>query len=418
MDSYRVLRYVICHLAVSLIVSIYSIEGRVRDLSIEANVESDGKFNSVKRNAVKTIKTIYGDEYDCVELYKQPALDHRLLKNHKIQMRPSFDTQRDVANPIENGSSSTSIHVGLMNISCPLGTVPIRRRRSRAELLRAKAMFRQHFRSFHTSTKNYPTGYVVSPSFSSIALILIVFLILDNNFVTRRIMKRIGTAKKEATVYHGAGGLVSINNPVVNYGQFSATVISIEGGPGPADQFSVIRVGWMQSKNGQMYGCYNTYCSGFVQTDATIALDMILEPISVVRGPQFYVKLAVSQDKSTGNWWLIYGENNTPVGYWSSSLFSNLQNGADALRWGGRVYSNTSQLPPMGNGDNGDIHSSHFRQIVLKYESGSSLNGNIDVPLEVIQTSCYKSGDNSYKNEYWGYSFYFGGDGGDVSQCS
>ena len=124
------------------------------------------------------------------------------------------------------------------------------------------------------------------------------------------------------------------------------------------------------------------------------------------------------QDKSTGNWWLIYGENNTPVGYWSSSLFSNLQNGADALRWGGMVYTNTLQLPPMGNGNNGDIHSSHFRQIVLKYESGSSLNGTIDVPLEVIQTSCYKCGDNSYKNEYWGYSFYFGGDGGDVSQCS
>ena len=110
-------------------------------------------------------------------------------------MRPSFDPQRDAANPIGNGSSGTSIHVGLMNISCPLGTVPIRRRRNRAELLKAKAMFRKHFRSFHTSTKNYPTGFVVSPSFSSIALSLIVFLMLDNNFVTRRIMTSISWPK-------------------------------------------------------------------------------------------------------------------------------------------------------------------------------------------------------------------------------
>ena len=52
---------------------------------------------------------------------------------------------------------------------------------------------------------------------------------------------------------------------------------------------------YQQGENGQMHGCYNTYCSGFVQTDARIALDMIIEPVSIVRGPQFYVKLAVSQ---------------------------------------------------------------------------------------------------------------------------
>lgn len=71
----------------------------------------------------------------------------------------------------------------------------------------------------------------------------------------------------------------------------------------------------------------------------------------------------------------------------------------------------------MGNGDNGEYHSSHFRQVKLKYEAGSGLNGTMDAPVGMIQTKCYKSGDNSYKDEFWGYSFYFGGDGGDANQC-
>ncbi|XVE55166.1 hypothetical protein DITRI_Ditri03aG0138000 [Diplodiscus trichospermus] len=380
MDSYRVLRYAICHLAFSLLFSLYSAQGRLRNLAIEANVESGGKFNHMNRNAVKTIKTRYGDEYDCVELYKQPALHHKLLKNHKIQGYRSQSYRKWIFG---------HLYRCWLHECCPSGTVPIRRTQSRAEILRAKALFRQQFRSFHTSTESTPTGFVFAG---------------------------IGTGQKEATVYYGTGGLVSINNPTVSNGQLSASVISIEGGP--PNQFSVVRVGWMQGEDGKMHGCYNTYCSGFVQTDAQIALDMILEPVSVVRGPQFYVKLAVSQDKSTGNWWLIYGENNTSVGYWPSSLFYNLEKGADALRWGGMVYSNTDQLPAMGNGDHGKIHSSHFRQIVLQYESGTSLNGTIGVPLEVRQTRCYKCGDNSYKSEFWGYSFYFGGDGGDLTRCS
>ncbi|OMO51048.1 hypothetical protein COLO4_37839 [Corchorus olitorius] len=239
--------------------------------------------------------------------------------------------------------------------------------------------------------------------------------------------------EKEGTIYHGAGGYVSINNPTVGNGQMSCSAISIEGG-GDND-FSVIRVGWMvnllyhgdetrlytawgQIKNGKMHGCLNTECAGFVQTDPTIGLDMILKPYSVVRGPQYYVKLAVNRDKSTGNWWLLYGENDKPVGYWPSKLFLNLKNGAATLRWGGLVNSATPQMPIMGNGDNGELHSSHFRQIAIKYEAQTTLNGTIDVPIGVIENKCYKAGDNSYKTEFWGYSFYFGGNGGDVSQCS
>ncbi|KAK8489994.1 hypothetical protein V6N13_133166 [Hibiscus sabdariffa] len=391
MESHRELRYTIVLLSFLLLVSLYSIQGRLED-------------PAARRSPVKTIRTEYGDKYDCVGLYEQPALRHRLLKNHEIQMRPSFDPQRDNANPTGNGTSDKSIDVALMD-SCPSGTVPIRRR-STAEVSRAKALFRQQFPSFNKSTRNIP-GF----AFAGIT-----------------------TRYEATTVYHGAGGMISINNPAAISGQVSASAISLEGGS--PDQYSIIRVGWMvnvdlyhdnqtrlyaawgQVKNRQMTGCYNTYCPGFVQTDTSIALDMPLTPISVVRGPQYYVKLSVTQDKSTGNWWLNYGDNAKRVGYWPSSLFTNLGNGAPGLRWGGTVSSSTSFLPQMGNGDNGQYQSAHFRHVELQYEAGTSLNGTIAVTLDVMQNRCYKSGDNYYKGEFWGYSFYFGGDGGDVTQCS
>ncbi|KAL5843772.1 hypothetical protein ACOSQ4_009730 [Xanthoceras sorbifolium] len=204
--------------------------------------------------------------------------------------------------------------------------------------------------------------------------------------------------------YYGGGGLVSIYNPFADHGQFTSSVISIEGGP--IEEFSTIRAGWMQGVDGVMHGCYDTRCPGFVIVSTQIPLNVVFKDISVAGGSQFYVKLSIAQDKETGNWWLTYSERDTPVGYWPSSLFANLKDGAQVLVWGGMVSTNTPQLPPMGNGDNGKIHSY------------TSLNATMDVPLTVKGNKCYRTGGNSYKYDYWGYSFYFGGNGGDTEKCS
>lgn len=98
-------------------------------------------------------------------------------------------------------------------------------------------------------------------------------------------------------------------------------------------------------------------------------------------------------------------------------MFAHLKDGSEALYWGGMVASSSDQVPVMGNGDNGELHSAHYRQVALEYESGTGLNGTMDVPLEIIQTKCYKAGDNYFKGDFWGYSFYFGGNGGKVDQC-
>ena len=36
------------------------------------------------------MQTKYGDIYDCVDFYKQPAFDHPLLKNHNFHPQVCF----------------------------------------------------------------------------------------------------------------------------------------------------------------------------------------------------------------------------------------------------------------------------------------------------------------------------------------
>ncbi|KAE8671368.1 hypothetical protein F3Y22_tig00111960pilonHSYRG00004 [Hibiscus syriacus] len=47
-------------------------------------------LNRLNKPAVKTIQIPDGDIIDCVHITHQPAFDHPFLKDHKIQMRPSY----------------------------------------------------------------------------------------------------------------------------------------------------------------------------------------------------------------------------------------------------------------------------------------------------------------------------------------
>ncbi|KAL5843770.1 hypothetical protein ACOSQ4_009728 [Xanthoceras sorbifolium] len=229
--------------------------------------------------------------------------------------------------------------------------------------------------------------------------------------------------------YYGGGGLVSIYNPFADHGQFTSSVISIEGGP--IEEFSTIRAGWMvnpdlfgdnrtrlytiwgQGVDGVMHGCYDTRCPGFVIVSTQIPLNVVFKDISVAGGSQFYVKLSIAQDKATGHWWLLYSEKDDDpdqqIGYWPNTLFTNIKQDAQVIRWGGIVYSDKPISPPMGSGR----RDCHYRRIAVAAPGASA-----DVPLETSQSRCYRVGDNSYKDKFWGYSFWFGGLGGDSKHCN
>ncbi|CAK7329209.1 unnamed protein product [Dovyalis caffra] len=61
-----------------------------RKLSREEDLELEKhEFKLMNKPAVKTIKTIHGDLYRCVDFYQQPAFDHPLLKNHTFNFKIS-----------------------------------------------------------------------------------------------------------------------------------------------------------------------------------------------------------------------------------------------------------------------------------------------------------------------------------------
>ncbi|KAG5593237.1 hypothetical protein H5410_043751 [Solanum commersonii] len=60
-----------------------SVQGEIKLSKLE-DMEMEKQLKLLNKPVVKTIKTVYGDIYDCVDFYKQPAFDHPLLKNHNF----------------------------------------------------------------------------------------------------------------------------------------------------------------------------------------------------------------------------------------------------------------------------------------------------------------------------------------------
>lgn len=105
-------------------------------------------------------------------------------------------------------------------------------------------------------------------------------------------------------------------------------------------------------------------------------------------------------------WYLTHTEDNVLIGYWPLALFNCLRDGAKVLSWGGWVSSVTQNLPMMGDGLLGNI-GSVFRQVL----------SDVKPNLMITQSNCYKAGFNPAKGSYWGQSFWYGGNGGDLRKC-
>lgn len=111
-------------------------------------------LDKINKPALLTIQSPDGDIIDCVHKRKQPALDHPLLKNHKIQrVAPEWPKKvmrdkemRESDTNIQNGSSISSNDAWQSwhqkGQRCPRGTIPVRRSLVH-DVLRAKSLY--HF---------------------------------------------------------------------------------------------------------------------------------------------------------------------------------------------------------------------------------------------------------------------------------
>ncbi|CAJ2633853.1 unnamed protein product [Trifolium pratense] len=334
---------------------------------------------------MELIPTNSGRIFDCVHINKQPALDHPLLKNHKLQRKPSFKRKN---NQTSVKNSRNLIH-WLEHVRCPKRTVPIQRL-TKDDLIRGKSVLKVHNQ-----------GVIIHQAH-------VLHGVVDN--------------------IHGIKGTTSIYNLKLNNNQSSTGHLFLQNKVIGAATNRII-VGWhvspklyrddhstyfyalWTSDNFKSTGCYDMLCKGFVQTDRSYYLGSRIRRTSTYGGEMIEMPISLNKDRISHNWWLTVADKT--IGYFPAAIFSDMVKVSGG--WGGvtRTPEGTSS-PPMGSGhlpDKNFVHASYFRDVGIqvdhseKYHQPNIIEDNND------NFNCY--GINYYgdQGEEFGYSLQFGGPG-------
>ncbi|XP_059318789.1 protein neprosin-like [Lycium ferocissimum] len=120
-----------------LLVSYDGVKGEMKLSKLE-ELALEKQLQLLNKPSVKTIKTEWGDTYDCVDFYKQPAFDHPSLKNHNFHpgMKPTLTKIKQIPT---NSTIDVSPNTWSGNERCPAGTVPIKRV-TKNDLIRQRRM--------------------------------------------------------------------------------------------------------------------------------------------------------------------------------------------------------------------------------------------------------------------------------------
>nr|KYP71847.1 hypothetical protein KK1_011124 [Cajanus cajan] len=365
-------------------------------------------LDNINKPPVLTIQSPDGDLIDCVQKRKQPALDHPLLKNHKIQKVPTKMPKGMNVKREERVSAWQMWHKN--GTRCPKGTVPIRRSTVH-DVLRAKSLF-----DFGKKQRRFPlTRRRDAPDVVS------------------------GNGHEHAIAYtgssqevYGAKATINVWEPsiqVVN--EFSLSQIWILSGSFDGSDLNSIEAGWQvspelygdsrprlftywTSDSYQATGCYNLLCAGFVQTNSRIAIGAAISPISSYDANQYDITILIWKDPKVGNWWMSFGDG-TLVGYWPEELFTHLATRATMVEWGGEVVNTRGNgqhtSTQMGSGhfaEDGFGKASYFRNLEI-VDTDNSLSSVRNILTLAENTNCYDI-KSSYSNE-WGTYFYYGGPG-------
>ncbi|VAI80191.1 unnamed protein product [Triticum turgidum subsp. durum] len=390
-------------------------------------------LDRANKPALRTIQSMDGDTIDCVPRHKQHAMDHPLLRKHRIQSAPprpmpasatatATATFRASAAASGNATSraraawQTWHHAG----HCPKGTVPVRRTTAEDVLRGGQSLFRfgrkRHRRDRAPRAANAPDVVTGNGHEHAIAY----------------------TAVGQQEVY-GAKATINVWDPAIQEPNgFSLSQLWLLSGSFNGSDLNSIEAGWQVSP--ELYGdsrprlftywtsdayeatgCYNALCPGFVQTSSRVAIGAAISPVSSLAGEQYDMTLLIWKDPKLGNWWLSYGDAGASqlVGYWPAELFTHLSGHASMVEWGGEVV-NTSPggahtATQMGSGRfaaEGFGRASYFRNLET-VDAGNSL---APVSLDAVQTLAEDGGCYDIKKAYderdgWGTHFYYGGPG-------
>jgi hypothetical protein len=168
-------------------------------------------------------------------------------------------------------------------------------------------------------------------------------------------------------------------------------------------------------------GCYNLTCGAFVQVNNSVYIGGGFTNYSSHGGAQYTIKLLWYKDGESGHWWLRYGD--TWVGYYPRSLFdgNGLRDFAARTSFGGEIINrNISSQHTRTDMGSGYMPSFGFRwaayQRAIRYVDTSNFYRQASgMSIYVSDADCYDIQLNS-SNGSWEQYFYFGGWGYN-SQC-
>ncbi|WCJ22513.1 hypothetical protein M5689_004599 [Euphorbia peplus] len=294
-------------------------------LSREEDLELEQELQRLTKPAVKSIEIIYGDTYDCVNFYQQPAFDDPLMKNHSLhpQMKPTSYLGRMRSKNFTSYFRPENFWVN--GRGCPVGTVPIKKI-TKDDLLKAKLAAELYASNLNPQTTERPGVH---------------FAVLHT--------PRLGTKVK----YYGGGMRNQLCNPKLNHdSQYSSGQLKLQNG-----HESIID-GW--TVHPKIYGdsktrffiytyaknkhCFNDFCGLFVKTSPNIPLDWAYGHVSPTCSSLLISQeLLIQKDEASGNW-VLKVVNGEVLGMWPSIFFTELANFATYIEWGGEVYS-PSHIP-------------------------------------------------------------------------
>ncbi|KAI3934513.1 hypothetical protein MKW92_010638 [Papaver armeniacum] len=361
----------------------------------------DGKAISdvANKSIIKSIKVDKDEIIDCYDIYKQPSLNHPLLHNHTVQEKPSMSPKNI---KLDNFGTLQLTQTWHKYGTCPKGTIPVRRniKDFRSKLSRKHP--RQKFS--HYKMPNTVRSDASRPG-HEYAVIWV-----SGNFL-------------------GAQAKINLWNPVVE-APLEISVSQIWITAGENDDRNTIEAGWEVSKyiygdnqtrffilwttDDYNTGCYNLECEGFVHTSSNIAVGCNFTELSTFKGYQKDATFSIHKDQKSGNWWVqVQG---IPVGYYPSSLFTQLSKTAKEIDFGGEIYNQRSRerhtTTQMGSGhfpSEGSLGISSYFNYVQVIDENNEAKDPENVKSEVTNPNCYGLKiDDKHKN---GYGFFYGGPG-------
>ncbi|XP_047341289.1 uncharacterized protein LOC124944980 [Impatiens glandulifera] len=283
---------------------------------VSSHNSTEGSLDLKPKGTIKTIKIDDDETIDCVDIYKQPAFDHPLIKD--LQMEPSY---YPFGKKLDSNLTLDMLQDWHKNGECPQGTIPIRRNKSSDNIYPKKSSF--------------ITRHQINQSLNQ-----------DNGH-------EYAIVSDQGSSYYGASGVFNLWNPRIENNEISLSQMWIITSYDQQDFYknmNSIEVGWM-SDGYKTKGCYNLNCQGFVQTNRKYSLDLPISRISIHGGKLREISINVFKDGD--KWWLqVQG---IILGYWPTVIFTDLRNNANLVQWGGEIVNQRNYghhtTTQMGSGE-------------------------------------------------------------------